>query len=585
MVAIRRISISNFRGFEDIAIPIGHNACLVGEPGAGRSDLIEAIVRVLDPEYLRTRRGEELDFYQEDTSREVIVELVLGDLSEAERRALVSYWEWWDREGEQLITSAPDAVALGAAGHEPVVRVAYRLALRPDGAFEESIYWPKNSDPEEELYELVKRDQRQLLPFFWQRGLSARPLDLGRGELRDLVEGQQGEAFGDAVDRFLDEVEDASAKFSGQERVASALELVLRPLRSVRRFDPNRPASDLVRFLPEGGAPSGLLRSLTSAITLQGGPDHLPAIRHGSTLLAALRAGVLFAASSGRPGTIVAVDDFGGELDSYLAGHVAGQLRQSAGQLIMATRSPGAIEAFGPEEVVRFYREGSRRKAARGIRTRTKSDRIAAHHYRSKFIGALSASAVILVDGPHDHLGLGTLAERAHQLGLCPSLTGSGIALIEAGGIGEFPKLGNAARQLGIYAVALLDNDQPASAEPSAAVNNTVASVDVALWLPPRTALERLLLDGVPDVEIVRALQVLLDGMNDLSFPPDWQTRTGPSLRQLAIDVLHQRSGSLHGAFVEALDDSALSPGAIAVINRLHQLATERAEQGLVRHQ
>ncbi|MEE8548818.1 MAG: ATP-binding protein [Alphaproteobacteria bacterium] len=50
---VRRLRINNFRGFEQLELkPRGH-VLLLGQPGAGRSDLVDALWRVLSTESAR----------------------------------------------------------------------------------------------------------------------------------------------------------------------------------------------------------------------------------------------------------------------------------------------------------------------------------------------------------------------------------------------------------------------------------------------------------------------------------------------------------------------------------------------------
>ncbi len=582
MVAVRRLSVSRFRGFEQWSTGFPEHAVLVGEPGAGRSDLIEILIRLLDPEYLRTHRGEELDFWQLSIDEPATAEAVLGGLSDAQARALIGHWEWWDPAAETLITQSGALEPVGLRDQERVVRIAYRLAAREDGRFEERVYWPKSSNPDLDQFDPVRTAERAYLPFFWQRGLSTRPLDLaGRGELRDLVERQGGERFDEAVQRFVTEVSTASARFSEQERVKAALESVLAPLRDARRFKPD-PAEQLVRFLPDGGSPSGLLRTLTAAITMEDGPDHLPAVRHGATVLGALRAGALIAAAESNDGSIVAVDDFGGEFDPHLAADVARRLRAQSGQLILATRSPTVVDTFRIPEIVRVFRADTQRRVARGSRGATKSERISAYFYAGRLTRALGASAVVVVDGVHDRLALESVERRATSAGTLQSLAAAGIAYVDAAGSGELAKVANAARQLGLYVVVLLDNDQSAGEPPNAATIEAATQADVALRLPPRRKLEWLLVDGIGDTELLSAVKALTESMTDLRVPATWEALAGQELQRFVVKLLHDTKGSIHAAFVEALDDAAVCPTAVSALERIRSLAVGRASTGLV---
>jgi putative ATP-dependent endonuclease of OLD family len=50
---VKKLDIQHFRGFSDLVVrPQGH-VVVMGEPGAGRSDLIEALGRVLDSDASR----------------------------------------------------------------------------------------------------------------------------------------------------------------------------------------------------------------------------------------------------------------------------------------------------------------------------------------------------------------------------------------------------------------------------------------------------------------------------------------------------------------------------------------------------
>ncbi len=580
LTAIRQVRALRFRGFSDFTTVLDQHAVLVGEPGAGRSDLIEAVVRILDPDYYRSRRGDDLDFHDLDTSRPAEVELVLGDLTAAALDALGFLLELWDATSGAVVESFDDPEVYDEARHEWVLRIGYRLSVREDGRLDEVVHWPKDAGPGDEV-RLVRPAEREFLPFIWQRGVSARPLDLGgRGDLRTLIDAQTGDPFDEAVARFLAEVSDAAARFSQEERIQKVLEAVLAPMRDVRRFNPTLPAEDTLRFLPDGGATSGLLRTLATALTLQQGPALLPAVRHGTTALAALRAGLMIAAAQQFERPIVVIDDLSADLDPALSRHVAATLRASAGQLILAARATTVTEVFEPEEIVRLsWRDGGR-TATLGHPALTKADRIAQRYFATQIAPALSASAVVVVEGIHDRLAIDGLALRVAAEGLAPSLAGAGIEVIEANGNGEIAKVVAQCTQLGIYTIALLDNDDAAGTAIPAHVVACGAAADVALHLPPRTGIERVLTRGLSDADLVSTLEALSTAIPDTGLPAGYETKVGRDLQRIAIDALHDRSGAVHAAFVRALP--ALGPVSVSLIERLHTLATTRTETGIV---
>lgn len=577
MAAIRHVRIENFRGFARFETALPSHAVLVGEPGAGRSDLIEALIRTLDPDSLRRRHGADLDLNGLDTSRPAVVEVSVGDLTEDVRSALFTYLEFWDRRTESIASSLPAGVTPDPVRYEWIVRIAYRFAIE-EGQPAEVVYFPKFADPSRGGFPRVSADQRSLIPFFWQRGMNMVPLDLaGRGELRSLIDRGTGEDFSEAAERFMSAVETAAAGFSSQFRVAAALEAVLAPLRAVRRFDEKRPGAEIIRFLPDGGAPSGLLRSMAAAISLRDSPEHFPAVRQGATLLAALRGGALHAAASAVKGAIIAVDDFGGEFDPFLARHLAGEMRRTAGQLIVATHSSAVASMFGTDEVVRLYRSNGTRQVARGRKSKTRQDRISARYLSSSLVEAFNASAVVIVEGYHDRMGYGALTERAVASGKLTSLDAAGITFAEAGGQGDAPKVALAARELGIFTIVLLDNDEEAPAATDADVQACLIAADAVVRLPAKMAIEELLLDGVSDGELVQVFGELNRAFSDLALTPGWENFVGKDLRQVLARTLHKRPGSLHASYVWELTESALPARAIGAISRVREIAVSRS--------
>jgi hypothetical protein len=579
MPAVRHVAIRNFRGFRDFETALPPHAVVVGEPGAGRSDLVEGLVRVLDGDYWKSRRGDELDFFRLDETQPAEITVVLGNLSASALATFALYLEIWDKVDGRLVPDLVPPATQDPARHEDVVRIRYSLVRRDDGRLDELVYWPKASTPERQIP--VRAGDRDYLPFFWQRGVAGKPLDLaGRGELRGLVDAQQGDAFDTAIAAFMDGVRGAASTFSEHPRVKAALDELLLPLREVRRFDPGLAAEETIRFLPDGGAVSGLLRSLSAALTLSQGPSEFPVIRHGTTAAAALRAGVLVAAAAKSEGAIVAVDDMSGDLDPALARHLGGKLRAAAGQAILTTRDASLVDAFEPEEVVRLSWSGGERVVHRGHRPIDHADRVAQRYFGWQIAPALSSSAVVIVEGVHDRLVLDAAGRRLADEAVGPSFAAAGIEVIEANGAGEVPKVAAQAKSLGLYVVALFDNDNAAGAATPAHVTAAAREADVVLYLPPDVDLERILTDGVGDADLQTTLAELAALVPGLPLPAGWSGRTGRDLERIARRLLHGPSGSLHALFVRAVPH--LGPEVPRLVARLHGLATARAETGIV---
>jgi hypothetical protein len=577
MAAIRRVTISRFRGFDSFEAVFREHVVLVGEPGSGRSDLIEAIARVLDPDTVRSRRGSELDFFDLDTSNDVRVELVVGDLAAPALAALTRNIDLWDRSDDVLIGSLPLGQVRDPSRHEIVIRFGYRLWVEDDD-IHELIYWPKFADEATGIYPPVRQADRAQVPFLLQRGLGTRPLDLTpRGDFRSVVARQTTAAgFSAAVKTFLAAVEAGSAAFTSDPAVSAALEDVLREVRQARRLDEFKPATDLLAFLPDGGSEPGLLRTLAAAATLDGAPANLPTSRHGASMLASLRGGLLAAIASRTQGTVVVVDDFGGEVDPFLARHLVARLRSLSGQLIVSTRTAAVADAFAPSEVLRLHGCGSQRAASAGNTPRTKPQRLAARYWARYLLPALHASSVVIVEGHTDRLGFGALADRALHLRLLGSFDAAGIAIIEAGTNNQAPRLAEVAKELGLFSIVLLDNEAGQPLADDEIAQDAIKASDCLIRLPAGMSIEQALVDGVPDAELVRVFRELDTAVGGLTLRVGWDARTGGDLHRYLANLMHKRTGSIHEIYIDALDDAHLPKTALRALTEALRIGKAR---------
>ena len=76
---ILRLHVRRFRGFDDLTITPQKHLVLMGEPGAGRSDLVEGLRRVLAPDSTRFPLSEPTDFHVNDLTTRAEIEAYLGD--------------------------------------------------------------------------------------------------------------------------------------------------------------------------------------------------------------------------------------------------------------------------------------------------------------------------------------------------------------------------------------------------------------------------------------------------------------------------------------------------------------------------
>lgn len=122
-------------------------------------------------------------------------------------------------------------------------------------------------------------------------------------------------------------------------------------------------------------------------------------------------------------------------------------------------------EIFESKQVVRLgrARDGSR-FACQFRSPTTKSEAIVLKHWHRNLLPALSYRSVIVVEGPHDFAALHALAIRLFkEIGEFLPAT-RGVCIISAGATGDggymnVLRLANAARQMGLRAVGVVDGD------------------------------------------------------------------------------------------------------------------------------
>ena len=569
---VRELQIRHFRCFSNMTIkPKGH-VVVMGEPGAGRSGLVEALRRVLDVEANRARTITELDFYNGDVSQPTQITLTLGGLGEVLEQDFFDQLDIWDKSKNHLIMQTDRPGRIDEDFYEWVLRIAYQARwLSQEDRFEERVFYPKSSDPDTDSFAHTRRRDIEKLEFsLLQWSGTKKILDLGsHSNFRRLINSASGGDFTEAITQYVDKVGQAAGQFSKSVQVQSALERVIAPLRELHRIS-ETDLSQLFQFAPEGGSLSGLLRSLSPAIDFGVGTGSLPAWRHGSTTAALFRIAETLALSSGAD-KIISIDDLGDGLDAASSAHLATVIRRSTGQAWITTRTPAVAEAFEPQEVVRLGRDASGAPFARqGRQTATKAEAVASRHWHRNLIPALTYRSVVVVEGPHDFSALHNLAlRRSNELGL-PLPAGQSVAFISAGagGTGGYVnvlKLTKAAKEIGLRAIAAIDGDKQVQVQEYLAKHEEWA--DVIIRLPDGCAIEAAITHGISDAVMKQAIRDIATAA-DLDEPANLENLVDKKLNGIVIQFL--KSKSMHGPFIDALPTENLP---VQILNSLVKVA------------
>lgn len=251
---IARLEITRFRGFESFVLIPRHHVVIVGEPRAGRSDLIAALRRVLDPRGVLSRPSEwdvfrplpdslprDPDVEGESDAQLTSIELSLLNLPETTKQTLQDRLELLDPvTGEIVEPDGTDTAELG---------IRLRYCLRYDLGEERLEHWiefPKSGTR-------VPRGDRELLrAFVLDRNA---PLQLrAEGALRRLANDPDREALSKTLQEFANDIATATETLSQSDEVQSALRLVAahgaRRLLELDRSNPTAAIGSRLRTAP-----------------------------------------------------------------------------------------------------------------------------------------------------------------------------------------------------------------------------------------------------------------------------------------------------------------------------------------------
>jgi len=544
---------------------------LAGVPRAGRSDIVEALARVLDPDAAQSPRLSDLhqgthapqavspgencqpqqarsdsDGLQPETktlARADVaeVEVTLADLDPEIEQLVDGHLQPLDPSGAATESDEADPTA------PQCVRITYRLSYDSEAeTLESAVYYPDRSNPETDQYARVPATVRRELPVITLNASVPLQLRAG-GSLRRYVEERDAKAAAAAFEVLRDAVGEAVAALSADPAITEAVDAVLSVGGTGTRLGDTPISAGDVGFLAEDGSVTALLRTLRASLQLDtAGP--LALASHGSTVTAILgMAEAMLLANV--PGAVVLADDFGDQLDAATAEHLASLIRSRSGQVWLSTRRPEVARAFEPGEVVRLVRHNGARTHHQLPHVSDRKELVAHRQLHTQLLSAITAPAVAVTEGPHDVAVLGA-ANRRYPPAKLP-LSAHGVRLVAAGtggdgGIDQIPRIADLAKQLGFRVVGVIDRDKP-GLQTTAQLLKVVQTCDAVIRLPEKTAIERSITAGVALSQLAAASAVLT------AFGETDPLATGASEETVTklCTLLHKKG--LHEPFLDAL--------------------------------
>ena len=556
---VLRVRLHLFRGYEEQVIMPTTHAVVVGEPRAGRTDLIMGLRRTLDPRSW-SRAPDLSDLHQPASEQgegaldaETLVEVTLVGLGNDLEQDLDDRLELID--SATGLPASEERAADGVLG----VRVRYRIYFDEVLAdYDHAWEYVATGTP-------VPRLEREMLAAM-VIGPGA-PLQLRSGGVfRGMLVEHDADAVRAAIDELGRDVMSAATKLAGVKAVQEVLTRILdggaARVLGVTAPDP----SGQVGFVADDGTADTLLRRLQPTLNLdEAGP--LPLSAHGSTAKGVLAVAEAMTAAD-LAGAVVLADDFGDDLDAASAEFLAATLRRSSGQVWLSTRRPEVVRAFDPTEVLRLTRSHGGRRHHQLAATTDKKVRLARRQLHLLLLPAMTTQSVALLEGPHDLEGYGAVAERRlMESGTLPPAA-HGVRMIAAGvggggGKDQLPKLARLAGELGFHVRVVIDNDKPGG---DAALLDELGDIaEQIIRLPERTSVERALTLNLS----ADAQRTALGAINDLyGLGLNVDQITDAELQAVVVKQLKQKNG-LHQPFVAALPDGVVPPMAAEILDML----------------
>jgi putative ATP-dependent endonuclease of OLD family len=562
-VRVVQVRLQRFRGYFEETIRVAGHVAVVGEARAGRTDLISALRRVLDPRSTAARPNP-LDLHRPlsaaaegEAPEATEVEVTLVDLGDALEQDLEDRLDVLDPT-----TWAP-ADSTGASDAIMGLRLCYRLRVDDlAGTSEHWVDYPKSGSR-------APRSEREALPVVVLDRTS--PLQLrADGTFRRLASQLHEANLLAALEQFADGVVAVTGGLAASPPVRDTINQVMQegPAQLLGLSSTN-PADD-VSFLAEDGSVSALLRAVQPAMTLDDAGS-LPLASHGSTVTGVLSVAEATAAARA-PGAVVIADDFGDDLDAGAGEYLAARLRRQSGQVWISTRRPEVVRAFRAEEILRLTRSHGQRQHHQLAPVKERKARVARRHLHLLLLPAMTAPTVALLEGPHDLEGYSAVADRRLRRSGTPPPAAYGVRMVAAGlgdgGKDQLPRLAAIAGELGFHVRVVLDHDKPGT--DTALVAELEALAEQVIRLPERTAVERALVRKVPVDNLRKGFERINDEFElglDLGKVPD------ADLESTIVGQL-KKKGGLHQPFVDALPPNSAPPLAVAVLDALCQPST-----------
>lgn len=562
---VRRLTIKNFRGIKSGEINFQGHAILVGGNNIGKSTICEALDLVLGPERLFRRpiidehdfhKGEYLSEEEDGKSVEIVIRVLLVDLSEEAKRRFFYHLRLWNEREKRFVD---DGGGCPESANQEGVGSALPLVFigryeREEDDFVGSTFFdhppPREESADEDMAEhrlgggrkFFGREHKRLCGFIFLRALrtGSRALSLQRGSLLDTILRFGGTDLTEMWEQAISELRGLDPAIGSIDQLKSIRQGIHQRLAQFVNLPPEEEeatgfyASDLTR--------NHLREVVRLFIAAEPAPHQLPFYKLGTGSINLLVFALLTLITKDKQSVIFAMEEPEIALPPHAQRRIIRFVLSEMGQAIVTSHSPYIIERFEPDQIMVLDRTRDAVLSSCAV----EMEGIRLKHYRRErrqIAEAILSRAVIVVEGATEAAlfpAVSAVLEKSSATYEHFDL--AGITVFDAGGGDAVAKFGPFFKTLKKPAFAFYDKKANRSDDDSAKLARYMYKKE-----SPYEGIESLLVKEVPIAAIHRFLAFVKDRSD---YPNEVGTvdsdMNDESVKRLAQKILKARKGDNH---------------------------------------
>ncbi|WP_308130413.1 AAA family ATPase [uncultured Flavobacterium sp.] len=459
-----KISISNFRGINHAEVLLSGHTVLIGDNNTGKSTVLEAVDLVLGPDRLsRMPVINEHDFFEgiylnQDGPVPIEIEIIIGALSQEQKRKFMNNLEFWNHDTLSLVESGPldllDDIAV-----EEVIRVKFsgKYDIEEDDFTGETFF----CSPEETKTRFTKSDKRDC-GFLYLRALrtGTRALSLERGSLLDIILRIQ-ELRPQMWESILKQLRETEVNSGAEDEVNKILSSVQKSLKQFVPTDwgsePHLRVSNLTR--------EHLRKTLVVFMSSGSGNYHVPFSHQGTGTINTMVLALLSMIAELKQSVIFAMEEPEIAIPPYTQKRIVNSIRNQSAQAIFTSHSPFVLEEFSPEQIVLLERKKGIMKGMPLTFPSNIKPKAYSKEFRMRFSESLLAKRVLIAEGDTEASAYNAAARCLSELDPqnYSSFEAMGISVFNAESENSIPIFAKYFSELGKTTIAVCDKQSDAA--------------------------------------------------------------------------------------------------------------------------